>query len=218
MLATSLKKVSQSAAIAAFGVAMVAAAGAAPASAVSLSDVKLYNLSVDWGNGTTASGYYYVKNGDLPLTTGSGVGVNLPEYDVTVTNGSTLNDRFFNSSITNSPNLAALNNTLNFGGIFQAGIVNPVTGPNVALSFTNTSPFKQLTLQIPSTPATPFTGAIAPGTIVLADFLNTSQSVQTNPNGVPVTSVPEPLTIAGTAVAGAMGLFLKRKQKASSAA
>lgn len=211
MLATSLKKVSQTAAVAAFGVAMVAAAGAAPASAVTL---QKYDLNVNFGTTATASGYYILDKERLPLQPSDGFGIPLVEWDVSVINSAgDLLDRFYNSLNPASANFSALYNTTDFGGIFQAPVGNPES-----LSFSKTQPiFKQLTIQFPTAG---FTGVVntSVADYVSADPNSPGLSTAVTGGGASSTAVPEPITLTGTAVAGVMGLWMKRKQKASKAA
>ncbi|MCC5639613.1 PEP-CTERM sorting domain-containing protein [Nostoc sp. CHAB 5844] len=202
MLTTSYKKLSQATAVTALGIAMLAAVGNAPAQAATLTTFnfsgQFESLALPGSSGVSVAlqngsfdGTYTVDVAQLPTATQ----VNLSSWLVNVRDASNNILKTFSSAIAGNTGIA-VNDGLRFTNFVAAA-----TGQETA------------SLGVEFTPG--FTGAPgngpSGGLFSSVKFTNTIIAGQ-----IPIrsASVPEPVSTAGIAVAGAMGLWMKRKQKA----
>ncbi|MBW4616111.1 MAG: PEP-CTERM sorting domain-containing protein [Desmonostoc vinosum HA7617-LM4] len=207
-----LKRLTQATATAAVGVAMFAAVGNAPASAVTL---KTYNLagtfapealpastglSTDLGGGSLEGTFTLDKDADPSSS--------LKSWTVKLLNSSGDLVKTFSNSLPDVFSTGSLvSNSLRFGDVSTAG--GALQSANLGLQFQEGFSGTGTGAGFFSYNSYSFsTGASTAGAIALA-------SVTSSASGEPV---PEPFTIGGTAVAGAMGFWLKRKKQASKTA
>lgn len=207
--ATPLKKLSQATATTALGVAMLAAVGTAPARAVNLQTV---NFS---GNFASQA---------LPGSTGIAVDLQDGFFDGTykldldlLPTSSALSLNSWTVNLRNSSNTILKT--------FTSGILGQ-TGQLLqdSLLFTNTiaSTTGQETASLGLQFAPGYTQNLganpADGLLSSVVFKNTVNGQTIVAGQIPIKAVPEPMSIAAIGLFGAMGLLVKRKQKASLAA
>jgi hypothetical protein len=202
MLTTTFKKFSQATAVTALGIAMLASVGSTSAHAVNL---QTFNLSGQFAsqalNGSTGiavdlqngffDGSYTVDTDLLPTNTQ----VSLFSWVINLKDSSNNILKTFSSSTVGNTGLV-LNNKLLFTNTIASstGLETASLGLEFAPGFT--SP----------------TSGLLDGLFSSVVFKNGSIVAGQLP--IKPASVPEPLSTTGIAVAGAMGLWMKRKQKA----
>jgi hypothetical protein len=208
MLTTSFKKLSQATAVSALGLAMLASVGNAPAHAATLTTFNISGqfapqaisgstgVTVALQNGTF-DGTYTVDVAQLPTATR----VNLTSWLVNVRDASNNILRTFSSSLTGHTGQVMQNSLLFTNDI---GTNESEVTESLGLSFP--SGFTGLPSAIASSGR--FSSVLDINNILIAGRLSITSATVTP------TPVPEPLSTAGIAVAGAMGLWMKRKQKA----
>jgi hypothetical protein len=213
MLTIPLKKLSQATAAAALGVAMIAAVGTAPASAVQF---KTFNLSgtfasqADPGSsglvanlaGGSFDGTYEVDVDQLPYNNSN---VLFTAWNINFLNSANTLVTTFSNLLPNSfaslfPDPLLLADSLRFGNDTESLTLffnNGFTGTGTALQFgDNGQP--------------PFAGFAVNDSGTIAVISATSSAA--SGGGVPV---PEPITMSGMVLGSAIGLLMKRKQKVS---
>jgi hypothetical protein len=207
--ATSLKKLSQATATAALGVAMLAAVGTAPARAVNLQTVNFSanfapqalagstGIAVDLQNGSL-DGTYKLDLDLLP----SPSPLSLDSWTVNVRNSSNTILKTFTSSLLGQTGQLVQDSLLFTNFIASnAGLETASLGLEFAPGYTQ------------NLGANPSNGLFS--SVV---FKSTSNGQTIVAGQIPIKAVPEPMSIAAIGLFGAMGLLVKRKQKASLAA
>ncbi|AFY42965.1 PEP motif putative anchor domain protein [Nostoc sp. PCC 7107] len=202
MLTTSYKKLSQATAGIALGAAMLAAVNA-PAQAATLTTYnfsgQFESLALPGSSGVSLGlqngsfdGSYTVDVDQLPTATQ----VNLASWLVNVRDASNNILKTFSSAIVGNTGIA-VNDGVRFTNFVAAS-----TGAETA------------SLGVVFNPG--FTGSPGNGpTDGLFSSVIFSNSIVAGQIPIKSTPVPEPVSTAGIAVAGAMGLWMKRKQKSS---
>ncbi|MBD2448388.1 PEP-CTERM sorting domain-containing protein [Nostoc sp. FACHB-152] len=200
MLTTTFKKLSQATAVTALGIAMLASVGNAPAHAVNL---QTFNLSGQFAsqalNGSTGiavdlqngffDGSYTVDTDLLPTTTQ----VSLSSWIINLKDASNNILKTFSSSTIGNTGLV-----VNDGLLFTNKIASSKGQETASLGLVFAPGF---TSPVGGASDGLFSSVVfKKGTIVSGQL--------------PIKAVPEPLSTTGIAVAGAMGLWMKRKQKA----
>lgn len=200
MLTKSYKKLSQATAVTALGVAMLTSVGNAPAHAVNLQS---FNLSGQFAsqalNGSTGIA--------VDLQDGSFDGNYTVDVDLLPTSSQVSLTSWIINLRDTSNNILK---TFSSSTIGNTGLV-----VNDGLLFTNT--IASSTGQETASLGLVFAPGFTSPAIGLSDGLFSSVTFKQGnivSGQLPIKPVPEPLSTTGVAVAGAMGLWLKRKQKA----
>jgi hypothetical protein len=201
---TFRKKISQIAATTALGTAMLSAAVTAPADAA---NIKSYNISGQFASkavtgsvglpallqGGSFKGSYEVDTDQLP---DNGRGVFLQKWEVSLFDSSNNFVKKFSQSIPN-----------NFAFI-QTNILR--------FAQANYTPLSISAFSVIFPPGFKGEGNIQGGILDYNEFSGSFGSIAVASGKSEV--VPEPLTLGGTAVAGTIGIWLKRKQRKTSQA
>ncbi|BAZ32080.1 hypothetical protein NIES4074_45820 [Cylindrospermum sp. NIES-4074] len=211
--ATSLKKLSQATATAALGVAMLAAVGTAPARAVNLQTVNFSanfapqalpgstGIAVDLQNGSL-DGTYTLDRDLIPASPVLPFSLSLQSWTVNVRNSSNTILKTFTSSLLGQTG-QLVQDTLQDSLLFTNFIATS-TGLETASLGLEFAPG-----YINNLGANPSDGLLS--SVVF-------KNGNTVAGQIPIKAVPEPMSIAAIGIFGAMGLLVKRKQKASLAA
>lgn len=202
MLTTTFKKLSQATAVTAIGIAMLASVGNAPAHAVNLQTFNLSGqfasqalngstgIAVDLENGSF-DGSYTVDLDLLP--TAPGTDVELTNWIINLRDTSNNILKTFSSSIAGHTGQA-----VNDGLLFTNTIASSTGGETASLGLVFAPNF--------TSPVTGLSDGLFSSVVFKKGSIVAGQ--------LPIKSVPEPLSTTGIAVTAAIGLGMKRKQKA----
>lgn len=212
MLATSLKKLSQSATIVTFGIAIFAAVGNAPANAAKL--VFKANLS---------------GSAEAPANPSPGTGTAFVTLDDIA---NTMRVKVDFGGLLGNVTASHIHSATAIPGTGTAGVATPTPSFPGFPSGVKSGTYDQLfDMTLASSYRAGFItangGSTSTAQTALFDGIKSGKAylnihTATYPGGEIrgffAPAVPEPMTITGTVVAGAMGLWMKRKQKASKVA
>jgi len=206
MLTTSRKKLSQATAVTALGVAMLASVSNAPAQAATLKTFNISgqfeSLAIPGSTGVSVAlqggsfvGTYTVDVDQLPTP----ASINLASWSVSLKDASNNILRTFSSSLLGHTGQIMQNSLLFSNNIgTDAGEVTESLGLSFPAAFTG------LPMAVASSGR--FSSVIDINNNLIAGRLAIRSAT--------VVPVPEPISTAGVAVVGALGLWMKRKQKA----